>query len=261
MASSITFGDYLKGNLPKDLLLKKLIPIMFIVMVLSVLISNLFYPTAFDWRYMVISDLTSSTDNPDGFLVLSIGMAICGVLMIPIPGYMHKRLKILCPRTSFFGTFFYSIGILGLILVGLVYDAPGQPNRLHENLAIVAFAGLLFAIFFWGFPMIKDSFAKFNGKNQFDKKQMLLAFSLIWFAVLGAGISALYLEVVDNDWGWVGIDWIENGGPVLASFALWEWMLFVFLMTYIVLLISMTPEKIQSLKIEPENPSEEASGI
>jgi hypothetical protein len=53
------------------------------------------------------------------------------------------------------------------------------------------------------------------------------------------------LEIVDNDWGWVGIDWIEKGAPVLASFALWEWMLFVFLMVYIVLLISMSPEKIE----------------
>lgn len=233
--------SFLNGDLSKELLIKRLIPITMIIMGLSILFSNLLFPEAFDWRYMVISDLTSSTHNPDGFLVLSIGMAICGVLLIPLAGYMHKKLAVICRGTAIIGTLFFYVGIIGLISVGLIYDAPGQPNRLHENLAIVAFAGLLLSIFFWGFPMMK-------GRKQFDTKKMVFAFGMMWFAVLGVALSSLYLEIVPNDWGWVGIDWIEKGAPVLASFALWEWIAFMSLLVYIILLVDMTPEIMEPLR-------------
>ena len=247
MVNSQQVKDFLTGKVEKEFLVRRLVPVLILIMWICILISNLFFPTAYDWRYMVISDLTSPHDNPKGFLFLSIGMGICGALMIPIPGYMHRRLKVFLPKTTIFGTFFFSLGVLGLISVGLIYDQPGQPNRLHENLAIVAFGGLLFGIFFWGFPIIKDNLPRYHGKRQFDPKLWWLAVGMMWFGVLGTGLSTVYLEVVDNDWGWVGIDWIGTGAPVLASFAVWEWMIFIFLLFYIYILIKVTPETVEPL--------------
>lgn len=172
---------------------------------------------------MVISALTNAEDNPQGFLVLSVAMAVVGVLMIPLPGYFQRRLGKICRGTAAIGTFFYLLGIVGLIAVGVLYEGLGLPNRLHETLAAVAFAGLVFGNFFYGWPMIKDRLAKYHGKRQFNGKLMGIGFTLLWIAFLGMAGSALYLEITPNEWGWVGLDWIGTGAPVLASFAVWEW--------------------------------------
>jgi len=242
------FLDFIKGDIPKALIIQKLLPLTLGILGITTLLSNLVFPTAYDWRYMVISALTNAEDNPHGFWILSVGMTICGFLMIPFPGYLQKRFKMICRGTAAIGTFFFTLGIIGLILVGLLYEGMGLPNRTHENLAVVAFLGLVFGIFFYGFPMMKDSIPKYGGHQQFDKKWMIFGFAIMWFAVLGMGISAAYLELVENDWGWVGIEWIELGAPVLASFALWEWTLFICLLTYLVILFKITPDQIIPLQ-------------
>jgi hypothetical protein len=238
---------FLQGDLSKSTLLNRIIPITLIVIGVTTLISNLLFPTAYDWRYMVISALTNAEDNPNGFWILSLGMTIAGFLLIPLPGYFQKRLGKICRGTAGFGSFFFLIGIIGLILVGLLYEGMGLPDRTHENLALVAFVGLIFGCFFYGFPILKDRLLKYHGRQQFDMKLFVPGAIMMWVIFFGMAGSALYLEVVPNDWGWVGIDWIGTRAPVLASFALWEWALFIALLVYLVLLIKLIPEKVESL--------------
>jgi succinate dehydrogenase hydrophobic anchor subunit len=241
------FVSYLTGNVSKAFLLTRILPIIYLIFGITILISDLLFPTAYDWRYMVISDLISMKDNPVGFIYLSIGMTVVGILLIPFPGYIYRRLKVLCRATSLVGTFFFVLGIIGLIIMSLAFDESKFPSRFHENIAAVAFLGFLFAIFFYGFPMMKDQMAKYHGKHQIDKRLFILGASLLWFGFLGTAISAIYVSAVPNDWGWTGLQWITKGAPVLASFALWEWTTFIFILIYFALLIKMIPEQIEPL--------------
>lgn len=214
---------------------------------ISLLISGLLFPTVFDWRYMVISDLMSSTENSQGFLYASIGVAVCGILAIPLVGYLHRHLRVICRITTSVGTCFLILGIIGMLLVGLIYDAPGQPARLHEYLAAIAFLGLLFCFFFYGWPMIKDRMTRFHGRRQFNGRLMAISFGMLWFAFLGTAGGALYTELALKDLGWTGLNWIDAGAPVLASFALWEWIVLFSILTNLLLLVAMIPEKVEPL--------------
>ncbi len=150
--AEITIRDFFLGNVPKHFIQNRVIPLGLTILGITMLISNLLFPDSYDWRYLVISDLTSSSENPKGYLSLSIGMALAGVTFIPLGGYMHTRLKQIGKFGSIMGTLFFSVGITGLILVGVIYEGLiDNIDRLHENLAIVAFGGLLLALFFWGF--------------------------------------------------------------------------------------------------------------
>lgn len=249
MVKKNLFLRFLTGDVEKDWLLTRIVPLAIMIFVITALISNLMFPSVYDWRYMVISDLTNEEANPQGFLILSLGISFLGVIIIPLPGFIHRRLKLICRGTSTLGTFFFILGIIGFIFMGIIYEGtPGIPSRTHENLAAVGFLGMLIGIFWWGWPMIKDELPRYNGKNQFNKKLQILGAVLLWFAVLGMGSAALYLEVVDNNWGWVGIEWVEMGISPLLSFALWEWLLVIFLLIYLPMLVMMIPVEVQPLE-------------
>ncbi len=244
MARQLTIRAFLRGEVEKKWLLTRLLPAIITIIGLSLLISGLLFPTVYDWRYMVISDLMSATANSPGFMFASGGIAVSGILAIPLVGYLHRRLRVICRFTTSVGTFFLLLGIVGMISVGILYDVP---ERTHVYVAAVAFLGLLFCFFFYGFPMLKDRMARFHGRRQFNGRLMAISFAMLWFAFLGTALSALYVEVTPNDWGWTGLDWIEKGAPVLASFALWEWIVLVSLLTNLLLLVAMIPETVQPL--------------
>jgi hypothetical protein len=237
---------FLRGELPKSTMVKRIVPLIIFILLGGIFIANLLFDGVYDWRYMVISDLSSSTANPRGYLVASYAMAIVGVFMIPIMGFMHRRLTVICRGSAIFGTFFFLIGIIGLTLLGIIYERPGLPNRLHENLAVVGLGGVIFAMFFWEFPMIKDALPRYHGKNQWNKNKMLFAVIMMWIVVLGMGASQIYTSMADLDW--VGIEWAELGISPLASFAFWEWAAVICLLIYFVLIIQATPERVESLE-------------
>jgi len=247
MTENNAITRFFRGMLAKHTLLTRNLPIAIIVLLITTLISNLVFPTAYDWRYMVISALTNAEDNPAGYWILSSAMTLAGILLIPFPGYLQKHLGKICRFTAGIGSFFFVLGVIALILTGILYEGSGIPSRTHENLAAVAFAGLVFGCFFYGFPMMKDRIAKYGGKRQFNFRLFIIGALCLWFAFLGMALSALYVAVVPNNWGWVDIDWIEKGAPVLASFALWEWILYFMLLFYLVLLIEMIPEHVEPL--------------
>lgn len=237
---------FFKGDLPKSTMVGQIVPLIIFILLGGIIIANLLFEGVYDWRYMVISDLSSSTDNPRGYLIASYAMAAVGVLMIPLFGYMHRRFTVICRGSAIMGSFFFLIGIVGLILLGIIYERPGLPNRLHENLAVVGLGGVILAMFFWEFPMIKDMLPRYNGKNQWHKKKALFAIIMMWIVVLGMGASQIYTSISDLDW--VGIEWAELGISPLISFAFWEWVAVLCLLIYFVLIIQATPERVEPLE-------------
>jgi hypothetical protein len=250
LKKQITFLAFLQGKVDKSFLLHKIIPISYVIYIIGILIADLLYPNAFDWRYMVISELGNSASNPQGYYFSVIAGLIMGIMIIPFVGYVYRHLSIICRFTTFIGCLFCAIGLIGLIALGVTTFIPNMPNRTHENLAMTGFAGLILAIFFWGFPLIKDRLKRYHGLRQFNFKLMLLGFISIWSVVLSAGGAALYIEVAKVNWGWVSLDWLTLNPhpPVLASLALWEWAGVFCILLFYFLLIQMMPEEVKPLK-------------
>ncbi|MHA1791355.1 MAG: hypothetical protein ACTSVI_01840 [Promethearchaeota archaeon] len=229
---------FLNGDITKNELLTLVIPFILLSLGVSLLIANLLFPTAYDWRYMVISSLLDRDDNPLGYMIPSIGMTLAGLGMIPMVGYFHKRLNVIAKGPARTGTLFLIISIIGLISIGTIGQAITSIHKFHELLALFAFLGLLLTAGFYWFPIRKDH-RKGEGKINF--KLVVIGGILIWIAFIGMIVSFAGVELIDNDWGWVGLDWIDKGAPVVFSFALWEWILFLSQMTYLVLLSLSIP--------------------
>lgn len=230
--------SFLAGDVAKRTLTGTILPAALAALVIPLFIANLGFPTVYDWRYVVISALLDEGDNPGWYLLPSIGMLVAGVLLVPAVGYFNKRLGTICKGPTRVGSFFMILALIGLISVGTVAQVV-HVNKLHEYLAAVAFVGLLFSAFFHGMPILKDIT---KGKRQFPAKPLVLAWGLLWFALVGLAGSAIYIEVAgDSSWGWVGLDWLANGVPVILSFALWEWVLLAAILVYLVVLAAVTP--------------------
>ena len=87
------------------------------------------FPQRFDWQYQVISALASREDNPTGYLVFCAGLALCFVLLLPLPGYFRARLRETAPRLSRFAAIALRVGIIGSIAIGVEREIGCQwPN-------------------------------------------------------------------------------------------------------------------------------------
>jgi hypothetical protein len=177
--------SYIAGLFPKDVLLKRLFPLLFFTLVMTTLAAGIVFPTAYDWRYMAISALGSPEENPPGFWLMSLnGVCLC-VLLVPVIGFVHRHLRVICRGMAGLGTVFAWVGVVGLTLTSVLVGSTVLGGRTHENLALVAFLGFLFALFFWGFPLIKDRMPRYHGKRQFDGRLMAVATVMMWAIVIG----------------------------------------------------------------------------
>ncbi len=237
----VQLADIVTGNIPKKAMLR-LVPVIVAIMAGALFVSNLLFPTVYDWRYMVISDLMSQTDNPLGYIIASLGMSIAGILMIPFLGYYQRRYGKICRGTAGVGTAFLLVGIIGLVSMVTIGQILTGVDRLHEILGAVSFLGIVFAGMFYNCPILKD---RKKGFKQFNMRLVNSAYLVLWTPVVGMALSAGLLEIIPNDWGWVGIEWIAEGAPVILSFALWEWLLLVSIMIFLVLFVYLTPDDVK----------------
>ena len=258
MTSENPIAKFFTGNISRKAMLTVLLPAVLIVLFSSLLISNLLFPTVYDWRFMVISALLDAGDNPLGQYFFSIGMTIAGFMMIPMLGYYNRKLGKICKGTTRVGTFFFLLGIIGLISVGTIGQVIHSIDKFHEILAGVGFIGLVFSAFFYGFSIMKDSS---KGAKQFNMKLWMIIAVILWIPVIGMAGSAVYLEVVDTGLGWVSLDWITEGGSPLLSFALWEWVLFVAVIAYMILLAVLVPQEITPLVKEKRKVEAKKDGV
>ena len=224
-------------------MLTKLNPLIIAVLSIPIFIANLVFPTAYDWRYMVLSALSSPNDNPQVYLLPSIGMTIAGVLMIPFLGYYQKRLGKICRGSTGVGTFFMLVAIFGMISVSTISQAVTGVKALHEILAVLGFLGVILAGSFYGCPILKD---RVKGARQFDMRLYWSGMLLLWLPIIGLIVSSLYIAIIKPPWGYTGIQWITSYQvPAVMSLAFWEWLMFIGIILFIVLLAIMVPENVQ----------------
>ncbi|MBN2154347.1 MAG: hypothetical protein JW839_23025 [Candidatus Lokiarchaeota archaeon] len=257
MADQNPISKFFNGTFSRNTMLTRLVPLILAVMLVTLFIAALMFPTAYDWRYLVISALLSTEDNPFWNAFPALGMTVGGVLMIGFLGYYQKRLGKICRGTAGVGTAFVLVAIIGLIGVGTVGQAgelipefhaileDAGLEKLHEYLAALGFLGVVFAAIFYSCPVLKD---RFQGAKQFNMRTFLAGLVPILVGVAGLALSSLFNALVDwpEAMGNPANPAIEDAGkyPAWISFAFWEWILFVGVVVYIVLLAVLVPESV-----------------
>jgi hypothetical protein len=224
-------------------LLTRLIPTIIAILLFSILMANLLYPKAYDWRYMVISELQNKHNNSVGYLFSAIGILISSILMIPMLGYYYRKLSKICKGTMIFAMIFFIIAITGGICLGTVDHLPHTVEKFHEMLGMMLMLGLFLTMLLFNCPIFKDRVYA-GGAKQFNMKIWAIIQVILWVPFIGIAASLIGMEVIPNDWGWPGIDWIEKGAPVVLSFALWEWVMFVSIIIDMALFGYLVPETI-----------------
>ncbi len=242
------------GDLTRAFVVRRLLPLLLCLFFGGILLSNLWYPGPYDWRYLTISELMNPILNPAGRVFLSTAMVLCGILLIPVAGYLYRKLHVICLKTAKTGAFFMLMGNTGLILLGFIPDTD-ELDPYHQAAAATVACGLIFAFLCSWLIMRKDRQPKYGGKRQFDRRLMVVGIFLMWFVIAGMLLSQGIRFIIYSDLSYTGLDWEAHGLPVLLSIALWEWVFFMAFVGYIALLILMVPETVQPLESRPSAPA------
>lgn len=107
----------------------------------SLIVAAAFFPVGYDWRYTVMSSLASPRDNPHAYGIACTGLAVSGLLLIPFPFLLQKRLEPFAPKVTAWAGKLFLLGAISLTLSALI--VPGHyrilgMGRTHEHLAQVA---------------------------------------------------------------------------------------------------------------------------
>ena len=192
------------------------------------------YPTAYDWRYMSISNLLYPDRNPDGYQWAWGGLMLCA-------------LGGLCWTTVLFrdgrpaGTGRRPVGIWALIVGYVCMAFALVPERVlrvpkgHEILALMAFFGQCVGIVQLTFGATERNFRL--RRRPVPGAPWLYAGLLAGAALLPillAGLAPAYVSYALPELWWVGLEWRSQGVPIYLSFTFWEWITCVVFSVYTV---------------------------
>ena len=196
----------------------------------SLIWSAAFFPHGYDWRSNVISSLASPRDNPHAYGIACAGLAISGLLLIPFPFLLQKRMGAFAPKLTAWAGKLFLLGAICLTLSALI--VPGHYRilgigRTHEHLAqaaSVAFC-LSFILYFAAILRLPPSFILHR----------LLAAFLLLMPVSALVVSRLSLFFAYELFSPTIYHAVR--ASLWSSLALWEWIgalciyLFLALMT------------------------------
>ena len=122
--------DFISGRLKRQTLLRIFYPLMLASYFGSLTFGIWMFPGPFDWRTRSMSKLLYPKNNPQFHTIVSVGMAVAGLLMIPFAGYIGRRLRVISPVPAEIGALVFGAGAISLILGALIVSQP-----FHEMFA------------------------------------------------------------------------------------------------------------------------------
>lgn len=107
----------------------------------SLVLAAASFPRGYDWHRTVISSLASPRDNPHAYGIACAGLALSGLLLIPFPFFLQRRLESVAPKMTAWAGKFFLLGAAGLTLSALI--VPGHYRilglgRTHEHFAQIS---------------------------------------------------------------------------------------------------------------------------
>jgi hypothetical protein len=210
----------------------------------ALLVARLLWPATsepFSDIWETISGLGHMSDNPVGFYFFQLSMTMVGVMVIPMVFYIHPRIVKYQRGNAVLGSFFLLIGGIGFLMTGLIPDGVvhiPEWDKFHEISAGLGFGGILFAAWFYFWPIRKAG-------DIFGRRVILFLLLLWWVPLILTGVSYGVAELVikeQHNLGWYGPEWGEAGVSGFFSFAVWERVLFTVMLVYLGALGYILPE-------------------
>jgi hypothetical protein len=130
--------DFCAGNFSERTLRRVFVPLILASYFGGLALAIWTYPGAFDWRTKSMSKLLYPTNNPQYHAIGSVGVAIAGLLTIPLAASVGKRLRVNSPAPAAVGALAFIVGAISLILCAVIVSS------LHEGLA--RGAGIFFGL-------------------------------------------------------------------------------------------------------------------
>jgi hypothetical protein len=145
------------------------------------------YPQSYDWRYNSISQLLYARDDPEFHYVVSMIVAVSGVLMIPFAGYIRRRLRGAAPTAATVGAIGFFAGCICLTLAGLITSHPAHGMsrfpKLHDTLARLSTIGIGVGMVAFNICGTKEYFRPKPGK-QHHRRSLLISWNLLTLPVV-----------------------------------------------------------------------------
>ena len=234
MTRTLSTPQHGGGNLTRRLLLSVWLPLIALSYFGTLTMAARLSPQVYDWRRKAISRLLYPGYDPKFHLVASLGVAVTGLLMLPIADYIRRRLRQVAPRIVDAGAFALAVGAIGLILAGLIVSHPFHGTsafpRLHEMLARMAALALGAGIIVLWACVVKAQHSSSTRNSQWRWLQVS------WSIVTLPALSVVVLRVVAGahlDWSNPLYQKLEN--RALWPLGLWEWLgsaaVFLFLLS------------------------------
>lgn len=224
-----------------------------------ILAAWLIYPA--ENRYSIMSHTFSflgsweDKHNPAGWWLFTLALIVWGLGTMPLVAYTHHRFAAHYPRLAYPGAFFLLVGCVGMILVGIFPDVGGDVlpgwrwTKVHEKVAILAFAGFFLGLVWHGGLLVWDAIAArfLNHRSHFNHGRLAWPYG-IWSIIVG--IAAYHLITWEFLYAQMRADAAAGGyrigsswGEALHtkySFPLWEnvliYTLYLFLVCFVLLL-------------------------
>jgi hypothetical protein len=164
-----------------------LLALIFLSFFGTLTVSAWMFPSNYDWRYRVISNLLSPRDNPRHYWLAAGGVALTGFLMLPFAGHLKRSLEIISPWAARLSADAFLIGVIALIcdcfVVPQHVHATIGIRRLHEFLARSA-AGFI------ALGMLSGCWCAWKGR----RRKMLARLFWIWSVATLVPLAGIFFS-------------------------------------------------------------------
>lgn len=226
-------GGILAGDLPRRVLLFVWLPLIALSWFGILAVAASFCPQTYDWRSKAISKLLYPEYDPEFCHVASFGVALTGLLILPLAAYIRRGLRGIAPIMVQVGASALALGSVCLILAGLIVSHPlrGTPAfpRLHEILARTAAVAVgVGVIALWACAI--STYRRLKKKRNW--RWLAISWTLLTLPALAIALLRA-LAAARLNWSNPLYRMLEN--PALWHLGLWEWLgsldIFLFLLS------------------------------
>jgi hypothetical protein len=216
---------FFSGQVSKTALLI-ILPLSFASFYCTVIAAAICFPERYDWRVRVISNLTSSRDNPEFYWLPSLGIVVMALLLFPFAGYVERRLHSIKPRAARSAgvAFAFSFVVLLLAVVAQLAQPLTGMGWLHEFLARAAAAAFAVGMVCCCLIALKDRLRLFGGQRLLCNALTFSWASLTLLPIVCLAIvGALVLLGHKADLAWAENIRQSFRHTMLWHLAFWEW--------------------------------------
>lgn len=219
------------------------LPLILLTFFGSLIVAAWYFPGPYDWRTRVISNLLSPRDDPQFYRVPSIGIAVAGLLMLPLAAYFEERTRAISRRLARTGRWCLSVAIGLLICAAIVVPQHVKPvfglTRLHEAFARTS------AIFF-GMAMLAFCACAWKDRRaspgRLDRRLLPLWCCLTLLPISGILLSEALLFVAQKSPTWGPRVMQAMHHSVFWHLAFWEWAGSTAIFLFFVFAVWLLPE-------------------